>query len=301
MKDGSKLLFQGHKILSKINSVGYKLNPTSKPDWTKINVVIFVSTGRTGTHFMAHFFDKNFRNTYGIHEPDINIYDLNINYLKGVTDNEQAKLMLDLFRKEINRKLQSEGITNYVESNLEMAFLLPILKDYFPNLKVVHMVRNAKDVVRSYYSREAYGKWVGWAPFMSEKDPRDRLNARIFPDDPFHSKWGEMDRFSKICWYWSKYNQLIEENLKTGIPHIRVSFESLFKEKDLAEWDKLINFLELKDFQIENFDVLKYMTDSRSNEVKTFKIGKFPEWEDQKKEIFKTHCESFMQKYGYEI
>lgn len=301
MKDGSKLLFAYHKTIANVRSKMVGSGMVSKPDWSNINVVIFVSTGRTGTHFMSHFFNENFEKTYGVHEPDTNIYDLNINYLFGKIGNNETLKTLDLFRKDVRSLIEQKGASNYIESNLELSFLIPVLRDYFPNLKIVHVVRNAKDVVRSYYSREAYGKWVGWVPFMSEKDPRDRLNAKIFKDDPYFSKWDSMDRFDKICWYYSKYNQLIESNLEGYSNSIRVSFEDLFKNKNLDVWSKLIDFSGMKPFQKEGLDIIKYMADSRSNDVKKFKIGKYADWSNEQKNTFKNLCGESMNRYGYEI
>ncbi len=292
MKDGSKVLFKYHQLKSTI---------AKELDWSDINVVIFVSTGRTGTHFMSHFFNNNFEKSFGIHEPDINIYDLNINYLKGKIQHNQTIKMLDMFRKEVHETIREKGAQNYIESNLELSFLIPVLKKYFPKFKVVHVVRNAKDVVRSYYSREAYGKWVGWVPFMSEKDPRDRLNARIFPEDPYFEKWNSLDRFSKICWYWSKYNNIIDKYLSKEVDSIRVTFEDLFKKQNLSVWNQMIDFCELSDFQKNDLDIIQYLQQSRSNEVKTFKIGKYPEWTEEQKSIFKETCGDTMKRFGYEI
>ncbi len=296
MKDGSQILFTYHKLISKLESIrGNSL------DWSDINVCIFVSTGRTGTHFMSHLFNDKFEKTFAVHEPDINIYDLNINYLKGKVKDDHCRKMIDFFRKDVRKTINKSNAVNYIESNLELSFLIPVLKDYFKNFKVIHVVRNPKDVVRSYYSREAYGKWVGWVPFMSDKDPRDRLNAGIFPEDPYSSQWQNIDRFEKICWYWNKYNELIERNIENDVSYIRVSFEDLFKRKDVSEWNRMIEFMELQPYKEKNLDVVEYMLEQKSNDVKKFKIGKYQDWSDDQKKILEEICGERMKNYGYQI
>lgn len=270
------------------------------PGWEGIRPVFIISTGRTGTHFLMHFFNNNLRDVFAVHEPDIDIYDVNQHFVRGKLSEHRAQMMLRDFRTGMLHKLKSTNTPVYVESNNNLSFLIPLVRKEFPDHKIIYIQRDGRDFVRSAYSKSTSGKWVGEVRFMSDNDPRIRLNARFFSDDPYYSKWDSMSRFERICWLWAKKDGHIFHELKNDPNTIALRFEKLFKEQDLAEWHRMLDFVDLRNQLVED-DILAYIRNNKSNEIKNFSMPKWPDWTDEQKATFRTIAGPHMAELGYTL
>lgn len=90
-----------------------------------------------------------------------------------------------------------QGTTIYGESNSFLRYNARWLKERF-NCRIIHIIRNGRDVVRSIYGRTSY-------------TPYDHMPIIPKNDDPYSHAWSGFDRFQKICWYWRHTNQYLEE------------------------------------------------------------------------------------------
>ena len=265
-----------------------------------MNTVFIISTGRTGTHFFSHFFNNNFKNTYCTHEPRIDLFETNIAYArKKISDNFATKLLL-YSRRKIRKKLDQRGVTNYIESNNNLSYMIPIVRKVFPNYKIVHIVRDGEDIVKSLYSKTTNRRFEGRVEFLSRDDHRNRLKASFFEDDPYYAKWNNMSRFEKCCWYWSRKDAWIRKAIKNDERAKTFKFEQLFKEKDPKAWNDLIDFCGLsQDFN--QTDIISYISQKRSNENKSFKLGDAKEWPTDHIASFKEIAGEHMIESGYEL
>lgn len=293
IKSFSNVGFNVEKIKSIINE------PIVDSRMFDQKVIFIVSTGRTGTHFLSHFFNKNFSDVNAYHEPKPDLFLLDINYLRNKVSEKRAWSMFKGYRKKLLSQAANDGKI-YIESNSKVSFLLPLLKRQFSDYKVIHIVRDGRDVVRSKYSRKTSGKYVKDVYLFSDKDPKDRLNAGDFKDDPFRSRWAKLDRFSRICWHWMKKDSLIRREIENDRRCITVKFEDIFVKKDLNVWKNMIDFAGLTGKMV-NEDILSYINNKRSNQVKDFELPDYKYWDDHKKTLFKEIAGDYMEKMGYKL
>lgn len=213
---------------------------TRKNKWDDKKVVLFVSTGRTGTKFFAELFNECALNSYVTHEPKPNIVPTAVNYLsKEISEKAAIKKILDL-RSDSLKYLQKHKINNYVESNGGFTFLSPILNSLFKNLVVIHIIRNPFDWVLSAYNRQhenksKYETAANWA-FTGNQ-------IRGYKD----IDWEKSTTIEKLAWTWFVKNKILQENFKNSENYFCVKFENIFHSVNGSnEILQIINFIESK-------------------------------------------------------
>lgn len=300
MTIGKKLFFHSTRLVLPFFRTFMNSGFISDLKKDELPSTFILSTGRTGTHFFSHFFKENFQGVHALHEPGWDIFDINREYLLGNIQHEEAVDLLALYRMNVLRKVRKEGFEYYVESNPNIAYMVPVIRSLFPQCRIVHIVRNGIDYVRSMYSRRhnlKKGKGLAFTP----KDSRKRLRADYFPDDPYSDKWEEIDRFQRICWNWTKKDGLIREQVKKDPQARTFKFEDLFLEKKPKVWKELITFMEVEDLVFSMEDALGYVGTTKSNQVADYKIGDWADWPEEKKKAFVRIAGEHMQEYGYLI
>ncbi len=275
-------------------------SPGKSDIWNRVLPIFVVSTGRTGTHFLSHFFDTNFQRVIGFHEPDPDLFFLNVHYAKGNISARRAESMFKDYREQAFRRLTSKGINAYVESNHSVSFLIPVIRRIFDQYKIIHIQRDGREFVRSAYSKTTYGRWVGTVNILAENDPRERLNATFFPDDPYHDIWHQLSRFQKLAWYWANKDRLIWEQTRNDENALVLKFEDLFVKKDLKTWNKMIDFTGLRP-SLVNEDFLAYVNSSKSNQTRKDTLPKWPEWASHQQKQFEAIAGEHMQNIGYNL
>lgn len=280
--------------------INYNLHLHKKEltEWNFLQPIFIISTGRTGTHFFSHFFSNNFNLIYSAHEPVDDLFYLNIHYAKKDISINHAKLMLNSYRKNILINAIRNNFLFYIESNNNLSYLIPIIREVVPNYKIVYIQRNGIDYVRSAYSMKVLGKATKIVPFLSSDDNRDRLNAKSFINDPYFEKWNEMSRFEKICWYWTKINCEIINQIKNDPNTIVFRFEKLFNERSMLDWDTLIDFLGLDKYRSGN-NIKSYIQNNQSNNSNHYELDEWKSWSIEQKQVFNEISGILMKEMGY--
>lgn len=272
-------------LLSKIEVSGKKLRDIlfcSLIPWKDLEVIFIVSTGRTGTEFLANFFNENFKQTIAYHEPAPDLFDLGVDSVRKKKSERKIFNCLKRARFPLIRSLGKNTI--YVESNNNLVLLLPTLIKAFPKAKFVHVIRNPKSYVRSAYSK-SHGK--AKYTLFGESDPRKRLTAKDDINDPFYSQWDHFSQFQKVCWHWHKYNLMIERALANHKGKIQVDYEKLFYDSTKETLLHLVKFLDLDKRLNVNIDDALYLFTNKMNQTHKYKLGAFEEWPDHyKKEYY---------------
>lgn len=261
--------------------------------------VFLISTGRTGTNFFSHFFQNNFESCFSVHEPQEDTYDLNIAVAAGRLSYKQAGIMLARFRQGILSQAEKGQNRFYIESNNNLSFLIPVIQSLFSDYRIIHISRDGRDVVRSIYSRRARWNDGSEVAILSDDDPRERFNANLLKENAYFGKWDQMSRFERICWYWANKDAWILDEIEMDEKAISVKFEDLFKVKDINEWDRIIDFCNLRDQLLPGTNILDYIIKSKSNKTKSFILGKYENWPEEYKEIFHRHASHHMKRCGY--
>lgn len=258
-----------------------------KYDYSDFEFTFIVSTGRTGTKFLASLLNGLDR-TYALHEPVPNMLKLGNDFLRGKVSNKDAKRIILNNRNLYFKRAQLEKITRFIESNNRYYSLIPILRDLFPNSKFIHVVRDGRDVVRSGMSRN----------FYTSTDKAYRISASHLTNDLFHSTWYKLNQFEKVCWWWTKKDSEIYKATKNQKDSLIVKFEDIFSDKNDYEGIKSIfEFIGINSVD----DYIFSKIGKRENATKMFKFPHWSKWNDSQKAQFNRIAGEHMTNIGYDI
>lgn len=259
-------------------------------DWINIKARFIISTGRTGTKFLAKLFNQLSPNIFACHEPTPDFRKLGIDYAIGKISFEKAKKKFKIGRQAILSKLLKDGKYIYIEANCNLFSLIPIIKDIFPDYRIVHIVRDGRDYVRSAMSRSLF----------RADDKLKRLKASYFPDDPYCKKWDKMTRFEKICWHWVKMDSIIYEATRGDKNCLTLKFEDVFDaQNQYPGMKKLIEFFDL-DMDVDFKYILSLMK-KKVNKTEKYLIPDWKNWDPEKRKQFLEIAGNHMKIYGYDI
>lgn len=289
---------------------------------------IVTSLGRTGTKFFAECFENIISGVTSYHEPDIihlapsrgdtiqklvstvsnvgyynllikksigkwSVIEISDKRISGqITDEAAARR---LFRQRKNF-IESQESNVYFESNDGFYGLIDILPDIFDKQRVVYIIRDGRDWIRSKMDwAEMYNKGC-----IKRMLGHTWLTARNFRDDDYYSSWSEMNRFERLCWAWEKLNRKALATL-SGNPHAKMyKFEHIFKGEDrYNKLEELIEFL----FDHPGLNIGNAYKSHEWLERKIHKSSRqFPAWTDwtsEQKNTFITICGSLMEDLDY--
>jgi len=285
--------------------------------------IIIVSGGRTGTTYFADLLGKIMENCVALHEPGaikwktldrlpwtmqkfgfFNITLKKILHRWGISSISNGRIYGRLTEEQaVGRILEErrqfiDGLqcAVYAESSYHYYGIIDILPRAFENLKVVLIVRDGYDWVRSHMNKRdwyAVGDIHRWMGMRLEPCPADGA---------YYDNWRHMSQFEKTCWSWTKINSCALEGVE------RISQGRLFRFEDLfISKDKYAHLKELLDFCASfpkkniSYEWREGVLEKKINEPA---ICDFPAWADlpqPQKEQFKRICGPLMLKLGYEI
>ena len=236
--------------------------------------IIISSIGRTGTTFFPVLLKEIIPTCTALHEPDIihvNFKRRNISgdfyrFIEQVATVGFSKIIIQKLlghfsiselsdtrvrsqksTNEIKKELlrQRDFLVNrvpgvlYVESNFGYYGLLDIIPDVFSNVRIVYIIRDGRDWVRSWMNAgELYEKGKFRSLFV-----HTWLRADELDDDPYKEKWEEMSRFEKICWAWVRLNEFALTALDSNEHAKLIKFEDIFQSNRRYEnLDNLLKF-----------------------------------------------------------
>jgi len=166
----------------------------------------------------------------------------------------------------------------YIDSNNHLYALLPLKLDLYPKLRIIHIVRDPRDYVRSHinWARHRFKSFIAnyLIPFWQ---PNAFLMHKMTIKE-----WWQLSRFERYCWVWDFKNRFIGEIEKTNYPYLRICFEDFFNNADpLEALNRLLIFLDLE--KINDIDIRNRFTRTINPGIKK----SFPHWTDWSQ----THCQ----------
>ena len=239
------------------------------------NVFFVLSMGRSGTKFLSSLLG-GYQAAYVVHEPLIDDFKAHQQAFHSEKDAQDYIKQIRL--KEIYLRSRKRNIRAYGEVNSVLRRHSRAIKNELPHAKLIHLIRDGRNVVRSMMSR-----WT-----MTNEDPNTRI---IFPtsDDPWKQKWPEMSRFQKLCWYWWVENDYLSRN----IDH-HVKFENLISDYDYFK-TQLLDKIHL--------NIPKHKWEEEVNKPKNItkkqSVPHWKEWDSNMTDQFNEICGDLMKKFGY--
>jgi len=210
--------------------------------WNNIKVILIVGTGRTGTEFLAKYIEEmDKKRIFSAHEPYPDLLKLSVDIRKKNLTNKRITTLLSRNRLNQLLTIKKKGIKIYVESNNNLSFLLPYLKNVFRNVKVLFFTRNPEDFLFSEMNKK-HGK-AGFYIY-SKSDKRKRINAILMNDEPHNYHWNNWCRQYKIVWYWKYCNDFILKHIN-NYEHKIVKYEDFFSSQEEIKRD-VFDFIGLK-------------------------------------------------------
>jgi len=289
--------------------------------WKELNPKFIISNGRTGTKFLSHLFNTLSNEIDARHEPSPSI--LKLRHQFGIEKISLEKA-IKKFKRQKFKLYNSIQKPIYIESNPQLSSLIPIIKNVFPNYKIIHIIRDGRHWIRSTINRGIYSSILNRSltpiiPLLrlfvpSEikitKFKRININAYIrdiwrfaasdFKDDPYHQKWTLMSQFEKNAWLWNKINENIYQDIKDDSNAKTIKFEDIFnKEKRYQGIHDILHFFDLDDIlKSSNLNI----NDFFSKKINISPLYSFPNWNNWNENYTRQFNEiagDKMRSYGY--
>jgi len=232
--------------------------------WDKKQVILIISSGRTGTNFMAHWFSELSDEIYSVHEPSPDLFQIGI-------DKYRSKKEISIKFLKINRALQLYKLNKshknvYIESNPNLILLLPELNSLFKNIKIIFIKREFETYLLSAINKSPDKSNKNY--FYSETDPRKRITAIDFNDEDYKEKWKTLFREEKIAWWWKKSNEVIDEYNTEYSNSIIVDYEILFNKNNENTLKKILKFVGLQHLKLSQANLEYFRVKKNENKIK---------------------------------
>lgn len=252
--------------------------------------VFFVSTGRTATKAIAHYFSA-FSDTTAVHEPGGSrlLRPLANMHACGRVTTPTMDRIFSVLRTPSLKRVSTPV---YIEASPLLRGCLQTLADLFENPLLIHVVRNPATYIPSYINHGAFHGVKGLVgnrlPYWMPK-PEECGDRRL--------RWSAMPVAERAAWRWAFINRMIEDGaaIFPGRYH-RVRYEDLFhpQRRGLEELARVIGIEPPED------DAGSY-SEIRVNASRVRRFPPVSEWEQDTRERVLSHCGALMQRYGYRL
>lgn len=289
------------------------------------NPSIFItSVGRTGTKFFAHLFDKVIPECNAFHEPGLvnfpslrglrwnlkhfpfrhvtidkfrlsrNVRGLSLKRNAGTMSETDAAQVLYKLRQTFVNRLQPPL---YVESNFQLVGLIDVLPQVFRNCRIVFIVRDGREWVKSSYSYG--GGWYGPLHLIASLGI-GRLSAVHCQEDAWTQKWSSFNSFQKNSWLWMRKNSYALECVKRTPQARTFKFEEIFLEPNryetLREVLEFATNLPAAEFQ---YGPLEGVLERKLNKSQPGCFPSWTKWSSEQVAQFQEICRGLMSELGY--
>ena len=238
---------------------------------------LITSTGRTGTVLFSQMLNK-INGAYVVHEP---LFQETKYHKRAMEDPKFSYNFLKEFRlKEMVYRIEKNNCNRYGEVNGGLRRNIKELKEIFPSMKIIHIVRDGRKIISSVLNRNTFLKGDAYYNLQPSSCIIDTQT------------WAKFNRFEKITYLWATENKYMREN-----SDLTIRFEDMVS--NYAYFKK--NILDVLDLKL-NYQDWEKSTQKKVNKTKKTKADTgFEKWSDKQKKFFTLHCSDEMEINGYEI
>jgi len=226
---------------------------------------------------------------------------LTLQNLKAYFYPEDALSIFQQNREQIPEIMKEKKINTFGDVAYNYAPFVKVIPKIFHDAKLIIIVRDGRDFVRSAYTDENPDLTpVGWPDERSLSRLERYISLgrlRMKDSEDSNSEWLEMSPFEKNCWLWNETNKVIFNGLKSWREEnvMIVRFEDFFKDIH-KNYEKVRLFLGLKGFLPE---VNAKLMSSKINKRKHFKIPKWEQWTEDMTASFDKYAGEMMRILKY--
>jgi len=236
-------------------------------------LAFIVSTGRTGTGFLTRMINEGVPDAFSLHEPRP-AFRRRLRAWMGRAPSAMEKLRFERTRKRFLKEGRGDL---YVENNYQLFAAIPMIRAAFPQAKIIHVIRDGREVTTSFLNRYRYIR----------SDPITPADVR---GDPAGQWWEGWTPVQKLAWYWVTVNR----HIRAQEPELVVRFEDLFDDDRTALWD-LLDFLEVG----YEREVVRNLAQNRVNENKVAFFPPYDQWPTHWQGQFWEIAREAMTEFGY--
>lgn len=240
-----------------------------------LNPFLVTGTGRIGTKWLAQLLSLN-TDAHVAHEP---VYLEQYYHCQAIMETQAARQYIKEFRiREMALRTARIDCSRYGEVNGALKHHVEFLKEFLPTLKLLHLVRDGRNVVSSIMNRKMFTE-------------QDIVYGSLVLPDEFISrdKWMSLDRFSKICWLWVYENEYLRKHIANF-----VRFEDMIESYDKFH-ESVLTPLELD----VSDDVWRREAGNPKNSTNANIRLSYSSWTRKQKDLFWNICGAEMACYGY--
>jgi hypothetical protein len=252
--------------------------------------ILIISTGRTGTIFFSRLFSDLYPDSASYHERGASrpIQILTNLYFSLLFPISGLKLAWKIFK---GREVETCEKKFHIDANCFLYGLATLAPELYPNLRVVHIVRDPRAYVTSHlnFSRQKGTSYIAnhFVPFWQ---PNPFLAGGMSI-----RKAAGFSRFEKYCWIWDFKNHVMDGLENTSTPYLRVRFEDLFNTNRPEEtFGAITDFIGLP----RAAGIRERFREPANTSAKT-DFPEWPHWTRQQAVQLQSLCGARMEKYGY--
>lgn len=238
--------------------------------------VFILSTGRTGTKFLAEFFNRA-PDVFAVHEPKPSrvLRFWTMAYLQRKVSEPKMREILNKFRA---KKIHSTDEEIYIESNNFMAGFTNAITKELEDSTIIHIVRDPRDYVKSAMNKGADSRLKG-------------LANRFLPYAHLPLKRKKHAVLIRTAEYWKLVNEYLEGADSKSSYHL-YKFEEIFDPKS----KKLENLIGVLGVELvpESSD-----RNQKVNKAHLKVMKSWESWSNEECRIVDEICGPLMKKYGY--
>lgn len=240
--------------------------------------VFILSTGRTGTQFLANYFALD-PQVYAVHEPSpsLGLRFWTVAYLEEGVDRSMMTATLRRYRTGFFKNI-SHPI--YIESNNFLAGFAESLIEVFDDPLLIHIVRDPRTYVRSAINN---GATVGLKGLANRLVPYAHLDLERTSEHP------EIDRSAR---YWTLLNKYLHDVGQEYAFYFWFRFEDLFV-------DNSVHFRRLVDVVGAGDDMDSIEWSRKVNKSPKDLMPRWDEWSEGQKRVVIETCGDTMAHFGY--
>ncbi len=263
----------------------------------KTTPIFILGSGRSGTFSLVQCL-KKYDNIAVHHEYLFEniLRDAVLYYMKRISDDEIAQRLIETHAAAVHYT----GSNIWIDCSNALPWVISPLYELFPDAKFIHITRNGRRVVSSFYNKfsklmyndrdvHILKEWLGDSGKIMP--PPEKKYWRPVPQkgDKYYERFHEMDRLERLCYYWTTINLHIDECLK----QIPESNKTFFKFEDLLARESFTKFLDFigLEYNDEAFNVL--------NRPQNVHVPKSYPLTSEQDVQFEDICGQTMKKYGY--
>ena len=180
-----------------------------------------VSSGRSGTKMLEKLLGS-YNNVEMYHEYKCKyIQPLAVKYALEIINPNEA---LSILKKFHGKSIYSSDKEFWGDSSNKLSWLIPVLSQLFPNAKFIHLIRDGRKVVNSFYNKlgnecyddkstEILQNWVDNPDTSIEPPPEKKYWWNVAKPN-VNKKFRDYNQFQRICYHWKNVNEVIHHDLK---------------------------------------------------------------------------------------